>query len=64
MILRLRFLKWTVLSVTFDPGPVEYAAEEEEAPIFSGGASHDFERDMDPPDPSGEEPWVDRFGFH
>lgn len=40
----------------------EYA-DDQEVPQMGGGAGHNFERDLAPPNPSGEEPWVDRFGF-
>lgn len=36
---------------------------EEPKPGMEAGSGHNFERDMAPPDPLGEEPWYDRFGF-
>lgn len=31
---------------------------------IGGGSTHDFERDLNPPDPLGEEPWEEEdFGF-
>ena len=34
-------------------------------PRMEAGSGHNFERDSNPPNPSGEEPWWpdDRFGF-
>lgn len=41
----------------------EQPADDEETPAMGGGSGHNFERDMYPPNPSGEEPWQDHFGF-
>lgn len=67
MRIRLRILGCTVLSVTVENAQWILQPEEpEDAPEgLTGGSGHNFERDMAPPDPLGEEPWVDRhFGFH
>ncbi|SDD59792.1 hypothetical protein SAMN04488581_2627 [Mycolicibacterium neoaurum] len=39
---------------------------EPQPPRMEAGAGHNFERDLNPPNPSGEEPWFpdDKFGFH
>jgi hypothetical protein len=56
----LRVFGIEVLSYEYEPSPVY-----EEIPEgISGGSTHDFERDLYPPDPTGEEPWeYQDFGF-
>lgn len=39
----------------------EYQAPKDETAPMEAGSGHNFERDMAPPDPMGEEPW--QFGF-
>lgn len=61
MILSFRVLGYEVWALTFDRDPQD-AEEEEEPPTgITGGACQSFERDLYPPNPSGEEPWT--FGF-
>ncbi len=64
MRVRLRLCGFTVCSLTFDAGPALEILED--APQgLTGGSGHNFERDVDPLNPSREEPWYDdrRFGF-
>lgn len=66
----LRIFGIEVVSYEVESDPVYelvYDEPEEEAPEgITGGATHDFERDLYPPDPSGEEPaeWEFTFGFN
>lgn len=62
MRLRFTILGYEVAAIEFDRADEQ---EVEDAPCgMEGGSGHNFERDMNPPGPSGEEPWVDRgFGF-
>lgn len=67
MRIRLRIFGCTVASVTVEREQWVIQPEEpDDAPEgITGGSGMAFERDMDPPNPSREEPyWEDRFGFH
>jgi hypothetical protein len=57
-----RVLGYEILSVGLEQ---ELLLEEEASTGITGGGSANFERDVNPPNPSGEEPyWEDRgFGF-
>ena len=50
---------YTVLSLTYDPAEASLP----EAEGITGGGGLYGERDMSPPNPSGEEPWGNQFGF-
>lgn len=66
MKLTVTILGLSVLAVELERAPqwVIEDAEEEPPQGITGGSAMGFERDLYPPDPSGEEPWVDRgFGF-
>lgn len=57
-----------VWCLELNSGEMEAAEDEAYQPdteqhTISGGSGMMFERDGNPPNPSGEEPWVDKFGF-
>lgn len=51
--------------LTVDTIDYDLIEDDEDYPEgIGGGSSHDFERDLNPPDPLGEEPWEEEdFGF-
>jgi hypothetical protein len=68
---RFYLFRWCIAALERDADEVTVNIQtaeddEEDEPEISGGSFHDFERDVNPPDPMREEPWYDdrkRFGF-
>lgn len=70
MRVRFRVFGVTLVSLTFDAGPLlEIIEEPDEDPPsgITGGAMHNFDRDFNPLAANHEEPWYEdrnnRFGF-